>query len=422
MPHTPSETQPGGNNGHGATATHEAQSGRTSTFVASLGAMFLMATSAIGPGFITQTAVFTVKMGAAFAFAILVSILVDMAIQLNVWRVLGVSGKRANELGNTLFPGLGWLMAAFVFIGGVVFNIGNVGGTGLGLNAMLGVDPRIGGAVSSLIAVFVFVSKRAGIALDRIVVALGAIMILLMLYVAVVSAPPVGDALKNTFMPENVDFLTITTLIGGSVGGYITFAGAHRLIDSGQTGVENVKSISQVSLLGIIVTGIMRVLLFLAVLGVVASGVALSGNNIAADAFRAAAGEIGVRFFGVVLWAAGLTSVVGASYTSVTFVTSQKMKRSTFNGLVVAFIVVCTGLFLVMNKAPQQLLIFAGAFNGLILPVGFAIVLWTAWRRRDLLNGYKYPAWLLIVGVLTWVLSIYLGWNSLSGLAELWNK
>ena len=54
------------------------------------GAMFLMATSAIGPGFLTQTSVFTVQMGASFAFAIMLSILVDIAIQLNVWRVLCV--------------------------------------------------------------------------------------------------------------------------------------------------------------------------------------------------------------------------------------------------------------------------------------------------------------------------------------------
>ncbi|MBD4481376.1 hypothetical protein GUG87_27205, partial [Xanthomonas citri pv. citri] len=72
-----------------------------------LGAMFLMATSAIGPGFITQTATFTVQMGAAFAFAILVSILIDIAVQMNVWRVIGVSGMRAQELANSVLPGLG---------------------------------------------------------------------------------------------------------------------------------------------------------------------------------------------------------------------------------------------------------------------------------------------------------------------------
>lgn len=403
----------------GATAAQGApkNSGHRSAL---LGAMFLMATSAIGPGFITQTTVFTVQLGAAFAFAILVSILVDIAVQLNVWRVIGVSGMRAQELANQVLPGAGYVLAALVFLGGAVFNIGNIAGTGLGLNAMLGMEPKLGGAISAVIAILVFLSKRAGLALDRIVVALGAVMILMMLYVAIVAAPPVGEALKNTVMPEEVDFLVITTLIGGTVGGYITYSGAHRMIDSGVTGVDSVREITRTSVLGILVTCVMRVLLFLAIFGVVASGVALAGDTMAADAFRAAAGEIGVRIFGVVLWAAALTSVIGAAFTSISFVTSSAGSPRTRNLLTVGFIMVCGVIYLVLGQAPQTLLVFAGAFNGLILPFGFAILLWVGWRRRDLLQGYRYPGWLLVVGVIAWLFSVFLAVNSLAGLSKLW--
>lgn len=385
-----------------------------------MGAMFLMATSAIGPGFITQTTNFTVQLGAAFAFAILVSILVDIAVQLNVWRIIGVSGLRAQEIGNKVLPGVGWFIAILVFIGGLVFNIGNIGGTGLGVNAMFGWDPRIGGGISAAIAILIFLSKRAGMALDRIVVLLGAIMILLMLYVAIVSAPPVGEALKNTVMPDQVDFLVITTLIGGTVGGYITFSGAHRMIDSGIKGPEAVRQITVSSVLGIIVTGVLRVLLFLAILGVVATGVTLATDNTAADAFYHAAGEIGLRMFGVILWAAGLTSVIGASYTSVSFITKHDASPRLRNILTVGFIAVCAVVYLIINQAPQTLLIFAGAFNGLILPISMTVMLYAAWVRRDLLNGYKYPAWLLLIGLFAWLLTLFLGWNSLGGLAKLW--
>ena len=386
-----------------------------------LGAMFLMATSAIGPGFITQTTVFTVQLGAAFAFAIFVSILVDIAVQLNVWRVIGVSGQRAQELGSKVLPGAGIVLAALVFVGGAVFNIGNIAGTGLGLNAMIGLDPKIGGGISAAVAILIFLSKRAGMALDRIVVFLGAIMILLMLYVAIVAAPPVGVALKNTVLPEEIDFLVITTLIGGTVGGYITYSGAHRMIDSGVSGVESVKQISRSSVLGILVTCIMRVLLFLAIFGVVAGGVALTSDNMAAEAFGAAAGEIGMRIFGVVLWSAALTSVIGAAFTSISFVTKSSGSPRTRNLLTVAFIFVCAVVYLFLGQAPQTLLIFAGAFNGLILPFGFAILLWVAWRRKDLLHGYVYPKWLLTTGVLAWLLTLFLGWNSLAGLTRLWS-
>jgi Mn2+/Fe2+ NRAMP family transporter len=382
--------------------------------------MFLMATSAIGPGFITQTAAFTVQLGAAFAFAILVSILVDIAVQTNVWRVIGVSGMRAQELGNKVLPGIGWFLAGLVFLGGLVFNIGNIAGTGLGTNAMMGLDPKLGGAISAVIAILIFLSKRAGVALDKIVVILGAVMILMTLYVAIVSAPPLGEALKNTVMPEKVDFLVITTLIGGTIGGYITYAGAHRLLDSGATGVEHVKEITRSSIVGILVTCVMRILLFLAIFGVVAGGVALANNNLAASAFEAAAGQVGLRMFGVILWAASVTSVIGAAYTSVSFVTRSTTKERTRNLVTVGFIAFCAVAYLLIGQAPQQLLIFAGAFNGLILPVGFAILLWVAWRRRDLMQGYAYPKWLLIIGVLAWLLTLFLGWNSLAGLAKMW--
>lgn len=388
---------------------------------AALGAMFLMATSAIGPGFLTQTSVFTAQMGAALGFAILISILIDIAVQLNVWRVLTVSGKRANELGNIVLPGLGWALVALVFIGGVAFNIGNIAGAGLGTNAMFGLDAKLGGLLSALVGIGIFLSKKAGVALDRIIVILGAVMILLMLYVAIASNPPVGEALKQTVLPDDIDFFVITTLVGGTVGGYITFAGAHRLIDSGITGPENAGRVTRISVSGVIVTGIMRILLFLAVLGVVATGVALAEDNTAADAFHQAAGEVGLRMFGMVLWAAGVSSVVGAAYTSITFVTTQNIQPRNRNLLTVAFIAVCAVIFLILGTAPQTLLIFAGAFNGVILPIAFALVLWVAWKRRDLLKGYSYPKWLLVVGAVVLVLEIYLGWNSLTGIADLWN-
>ena len=387
-----------------------------------LGAMFLMATSAIGPGFITQTTAFTAKLGAAFAFAILVSILVDIAIQQNVWRVLGVSGLRANEIANRTVKGLGWVLAALVVTGGMVFNIGNIAGTGLGASAMFGgLDPRIGAAVSAALAVALFLAKSAGPIIDRIVVLLGVLMILMTAWIAITTAPPLGQVLVNSVAPSTIDVLVITTLIGGTVGGYITYAGAHRLIDSGTTGPENAAAIGRSATTGIIVTGIMRVVLFLAIFGVVATGAKLDPANPAASAFQQAAGQVGLITFGVIFWAAAITSVIGASYTSVSFLTTQQTPERTRNLLVVGFIVLGTILYLALGQAPVTLLIFAGAFNGLILPLGFTIILWVAWKRRDLLRDYAYPRWLLIVGVLAWLLTLWLGWQSLSGLAKLWS-
>jgi len=384
-----------------------------------IAAVFLMATSAIGPGFITQTATFTSTLGAAFAFGILASILIDFVVQLNIWRVVTLTRMRASDLANAALPGSGYLLTVLVVIGGLFFNIGNIGGTGLGLNALVGLDPKWGGFLSALFALGLFLSRRAGVAFDRLVIVAGVVMIALTVYVAFVSSPPVGEALRQTVFPDQVDFATITTIVGGTVGGYITYAGAHRLLDKGLTGPENLDAVSRAALTGIAVTGVMRFVLFLAVLGVVASGtqIDLSGGsaNPAAQAFEAAAGTMGLRLFGAILWVAALTSVIGAAYTSVSFLTVFKadMSERTRDIATVAFIGVSLVLYLVITTPPAKMLVFVGGLNGLILPIGFSIVLYAAWARSDLMGGHRYPRWLLGLGVGVCALTWYMGYKSI---------
>ncbi|WP_373689337.1 NRAMP family divalent metal transporter [Rothia santali] len=403
--------------GASGTASGPADSTARATFVKArrgslLGAIFLMATSAIGPGFITQTAVFTQALGAAFAFGILASIVIDFVVQANIWRIVTVSGKRAAELANAAIPCSGYVLAALVVFGGLVFNIGNIAGAALGLNALLGLDPKVGGALSALLAIAIFLVRRAGMLMDRALVGLGLLMIVLTAVVAVLADPPVGEALRQTVLPDTVDFAMITTIVGGTVGGYITYAGAHKLLDAGVSGPEHVREVTRSAFFGIGVTGVMRFVLFLAFLGVVASGVTLDvAGNPAGDAFAAAAGELGMRLFGLVLWAAGISSVIGAAFTSVSFtsVFSARIEGRVRNWTTVGFIAVGTVSYLALGTAPAALLVFAGGFNGLILPIGFTVFMYVAWFRRDLLNGYRVPLWLRVAGVLVTVMSWYMG-------------
>jgi Mn2+/Fe2+ NRAMP family transporter len=160
----------------------------------------------------------------------------------------------------------------------------------------------------------------------------------------------------------------------------------------------------------------MRFLLFLAILGVVAGGVLLdTSGNATAQAFQSAAGEFGRRAFGIVLWAAAITSVVGAAFTSVSFFTAFSPRLGSGrprSWATVAFIAVTTVIFLILGTAPSALLVFAGGFNGLILPLGFSILFYAAWRRRDLLNEYAYPKWLLGLGIVVAALTWYMGVTS----------
>jgi Mn2+/Fe2+ NRAMP family transporter len=383
-----------------------------------LGAAFLMATSAIGPGFLTQTTLFTRDLLASFGFVILISLLLDIGAQLNIWRILTVTNNRAQDIANRLAPGLGFFLAIMICFGGLVFNIGNIAGTGLGLNALTGVDVKTGAAISCMIALSIFWFRQFGAALDQFTRILGLAMIGLTLYIAFKAAPPVGEALYRTVWPEKIDMVKIVTLVGGTVGGYISFAGAHRLLDAGVTGQANIPSITRSSVSGIVITSVMRFILFFAVLGVIWHGGILNENNSAASVFQLAAGIAGYRFFGFVMWCAAITSVVGASYTSVSFFKTlhpfvEKNQRS----IITSFIIVSTLFFLLLGK-PQSLLIVAGAVNGIILPVALAIILLAA-RSKKITGTYRHPVWMQVVG---WLVVILMGWMGAFTIADSWNK
>lgn len=368
------------------------------------GAAFLMATSAVGPGFLMQTTVFTKTLFASFGFVILLSVVLDIFAQLNIWRVLTVSGRRGQDVANATFAGSGHILSALIVFGGLVFNIGNLAGCGLGLNVIFGLPVTYGAALSALLAIALFLFKEAGRAMDVFVKALGVIMLGLIAYVVYSSNPPLGEAAYRSIVPAKIDFSAVVTLVGGTVGGYITFAGAHRLIDAGVTGVESLPQVNRGAVTGILLTAMIRVMLFLAALGIVTAGFALDGDNPPAMVFKLAAGEFGYRLFGVVLWSAAITSVVGAAFTSVSFLktfSAQLEERSNF--AVIAFILLSAiGLFLLGEK-PQTLLIWAGTVNGFILPIGLALVL-LASRRAEIVGDYVHPRWLSVAGWLVVVL------------------
>ncbi|WP_226536148.1 NRAMP family divalent metal transporter [Fictibacillus halophilus] len=384
-----------------------------------LGAAFLMATSAIGPGFLTQTTHFTSILAASFGFVILTSIIIDIGAQMNVWRIIAVSEKRAQDIANDVLPGLGFFLAALIVMGGLAFNIGNIAGAGLGVNVLFGVSPKMGALLSGIIAILVFVVREAGKAMDRFTQVAGFIMIALTIYVMFTAQPPVGEAVVKTFAPDTIDVLAIVTLVGGTVGGYITFAGAHRLLDAGIKGKENLGEVTRGSISAIGIASIMRIFLFLAALGVVAQGLTLDPANPPASVFKLAAGNIGYKIFGVVMWAAAITSVVGAAYTSVSFIrTFSPTLEKYHKWIIIGFIAVSTLVFTIIGQ-PVKILILVGSLNGLILPISLGVMLIAAYKPK-IVGDYKHPMWMTIFGVLIVVMMAVMSVYSLyTGLPKL---
>lgn len=372
-----------------------------------LGAAFLMATSSIGPGFLTQTTVFTEQLLENFGFVILAATIIDIGAQLNIWRIIGVTGLRGQEIANKVLPGLGVFISILIVIGGLAFNIGNIAGAGLGLQVLLGISPETGALISAAIAISIFLSKQAGQLMDKFTQIMGALMVLLTIYVAFASNPPFAEAVIRTVAPTKIDVNAILTIVGGTVGGYITFSGGHRLLDAGIQGEENVKEITQSAVSGIGISTIMRVVLFLAALGVITAGHTLNPDNPAASVFQFAAGDFGYRIFGLVMWSAAVSSVIGAAYTSVSFLSSfGDFFVEHRNKIIMAFIVISATAFFTIGQ-PAQVLVIVGTLNGLILPIVLGAMLLSL-RKKELFGAYKHPLWLAIFGWIVFALTAYM--------------
>ncbi len=364
-----------------------------------------MANSSIGPGFLTQTTVYTEKLLTSFGFVILVSVILDVGAQLNTWRILSVSGMRAQDVANKIQPGMGYFLSVLIVFGGFAFNIGNIAGCGLGLNVLFGVSFSQGAIISCFVALLLFWIKEIGSMLDSFTKILGTIKILLTLFIAYAAHPPLFESMKHTFIPEKISTAAIITIVGGTVGGYITFSGAHRLIDAGITGEKNISLVNKSALSGIIISTFMRFILFLAVVGAVTQGVILDKNNPAGSVFQFAAGAFGFKLFGVVLWFAALSSVVGAGYTSVSFVKTFHPIFIKYERICISiFILISTLVFVLVGK-PKELLIFAGTINGFILPFALALILIAA-SKKSIMKNYKHPIWMQTAG---WLVVIVMG-------------
>lgn len=384
-----------------------------------IGAAFLMATSAIGPGFLTQTATFTQDLGPTFGFVVLISIVLSLVAQLNIWRIICVTGLRGQEIANKVLPGFGVLISFLVALGGLAFNIGNIGGAALGINVMFGLNNNIGMLLSAFIAIFIFTNKSAGSIMDKLTTILGALMILVIALVMVGANPPVALAIKETILPSSFPYEAILTLVGGTVGGYITFSGAHRLLDTGKSGTENLSSYLTSAKIGMGASSVVRVLLFLAILGVVSKGYTLDSSNPAADAFLLGSGQIGYKFFGLVLFAAGISSVIGAAFTSISFLTNIEWVAKNRNLATIGLIVASAIIMMIIGK-PATLLVVAGSVNGLILPFTLGAML-IASRKKEIVGDYKHPKVLFVLGIFVVITTLFVGLKSLSGIASLFS-
>ena len=380
-----------------------------------VGAAFLLAASSVGPSFLTQLPRFTAQIGLSFFYAILIVVLADLVAKMNIWSIIGASGLTGPQIADRVKKGLGAALSVVVAFGGLAFNVGNIGGVALGLNAMFGLPERIGTLIGGVLGVTIFCLRGAKRVVDRLSVVLSGVIVVSLIVITVKAQPPVLAAIvsvpKFSAMPGM--FFPLITLLGASCGGYVPFSGAHRLLESRS---DSPYVFRRAAILGASVSEVIRLLLFFSVIGVCYAGRTLiaenaasiiGSNNPAAQTFLLAAGEWGKRLFGVTLFAAGLACTIGAAYTSVSFLKTlhpaiERHERACILGMIVS-----SALILLIFGNVAQFVVLSGTVNGFVLPISLGCILLVA-HRRDIVGDYRHPVALTAAGWLIVLLSAVL--------------
>jgi Mn2+/Fe2+ NRAMP family transporter len=111
------------------------------------------------------------------------------------------------------------------------------------------------------------------------------------------------------------------------------------------------------------------------------------------------------------MWAAAITSVIGAAFTSVSFLKTFHEIISVKNNFFIIGFIICSTIFFVIVGRPVEVLVWAGTINGFILPIGLSLIL-LASRKKKIIGEYRHPIWLQITGWL--VVLIMFGFSILT--------
>ncbi len=389
-----------------------------------LGPGLLVAAAFIGPGTVTTASVAGAGTGYALlwalAFSIIATIILqEMSARLGIVSREGLGEALRTTFDNALVKAIAViLVVSAIGIGTAAFETGNITGAASGLASIGGFSSAVW---SGIVGVAAFALLASGVykVIERVLVALVIVMSVVFIATAVIVQPNVGDILAGLFAPgiPEGSLVTVIALIGTTVVTYNFFLHSSSVQDKWPESVPTDAALSEsrfdttasVALGGIITLAI-----------IVTGAAAFFGSNTeietAADMalqLEPLLGPAAKVFFAIGIFAAGMTSAVtaplAAAYaTTGAFGWGRDLKSWRFRAVWMVVLVFGTVLAAFVGASPTQIIVFAQAANGLLLPL-VAVFLLIVMNRSDLLGNYRNGIVGNVLGAIVVLIALFLG-------------
>ncbi|MDG1065844.1 MAG: Nramp family divalent metal transporter [Luminiphilus sp.] len=375
----------------------------------------MVAAAFIGPGTITTASVAGATTGITLIWAIVFSIFATVLLQELAVRSALAADRDLAALIRDYGSGHWWgvpvllLIILAVGVGNAAYQSGNLSGAGIGLSAALGADSATVVLLCAAVAAILIVINRYRL-LERILVALVAIMGLLFSGLAVLLAPLLWAQPEMRLLPDfsGANLTLVLALIGTTVVPYNLFlhATAARNRWQGSSVDEALQGARWESLVAIFFGGATTVAIVIVAAALVPGTVEQSPLNAVISAIEVQLPGWGALILGAGLFAAGLTSAIAAPVAAgwtICGALGWSVNPDSLSFKVVALTVVLIGsFFAVVTARPAALIVTAQVTNALLLPL-IALVLMMVANSALLPSRYRNRRALNIMAILVLV-------------------
>ncbi len=389
-----------------------------------IGPATLIAAAFIGPGTVTLCTIAGVQFGLALLWAMIFSIIATLVLQEMSARLGIITGKGlATVIRESISsPILRWgailLVLSAIVVGNLFYEAGNISGGVLGMELLFGAAnlELLGYSINlwswcagGLAFVLLYLGNYRLI--ERSLVALVVLMSATFVVTALMTQPDLGLLFGGLFVPrineENI--LTVIGLVGTTVVPYNLFLHAD-LVRERWKSADDLPKARQDTFVSIILGGLVSMCIIIAAAAV--TGAEISSAADLGRSLQPLLGDFAPYFIGLGLFAAGLTSAITAPLAAAYVAAgclgwSKDLKNSRFR--VVWMIILILGvLFSSLGIEPIEIIRFAQAANGLLLPIVAGFLLWVT-SRGTVMGAARNRPLLLGLGFIILAFTIFLG-------------
>ncbi|GAB4517273.1 MAG: Nramp family divalent metal transporter [Amphiplicatus sp.] len=399
----------------------------------SIGPGAIVAAAFLGPGTVTTATLAGAHYGYALVWALVFAtvaaiILQEMAVRLGVVARLGLGEAALSASANAPVARvmISGLIIAALYVGNAAYEGGNIAGAALGAQAALPEAlprPVVAGAIAAGAgALLYFGGYRA---IERALVGMVVLMSLCFLATAIIVRPDLGAlfaAVARPRAPEGA-LLVALGLVGTTIVPYNLFLHAAtaraKWKEAGALPAARFDAAFSIGAGGIVSI----LVLTTAAAGLFGSGAAIESAADMARQLEPLAGAAATWLLAAGLFAAGLTSAITAplatAYAASEIFRFRSDPKAPAFRLVALSVVAAGAAAAVAGKRPVELILFAQAANGLLLPLIAGFLLYAA-NRRALLRDHANGLAANIAGGAVILLAALLGARTLARAFGLW--